>query len=250
MVAAAKELVERGAARTVALFGGAARGRFVPGRSDVNLLVVLARRDATGGGALDRSTLACLHEVLERCRRGVDALPETERAAIEPMFVGAEEFDRVALLFPVKCRDIVARHEVLAGDEGFLRGRSVPMTHARLRVEQELRNLALRTRRRLVAVVGERPSAAALLGTIARPLAIELAELLRLDGVTPPAEDRTSAILAMAAERYGLDGPALARVAAIRQGEPIDGDDDLGDLLLRIQASIDRAAQAAAGGEG
>jgi hypothetical protein len=86
---------------------------------------------------------------------------------------------------------------------------------------------------------------ASYLAGVARPLAIQLAALLRLTGRELPQEDRSAAIFAAASEAFGLDGEALAQLAALRQGE--GGADDLADLMGRVQVASTRAAEVAAG---
>jgi predicted nucleotidyltransferase len=224
-------LMATGAVRAIVVYGGVARGRFVPGRSDVDVLVLLKHDDP--------NSLASIASTLSAWSAS------GERAAIEPMFLADREFDRVALLFPVKFRDIVERHVVVAGDPQALAGRMVPLTNARLRIEQELWNLAIRTRRRVLEAWNDEARLGSVLASMTRPLAIELASLLRLDGGERFEDDRTATIFTAAAERYGLDASALAALSAQRQGQSLST--AASTLAPRVLESIERAAQRAAG---
>jgi hypothetical protein len=128
--------------------------------------------------------------------------------------------------------------------EDLFSGLQVDQRLLRLRVEQELTNLSLRLRRGLVALGEDPASAASFLAGMARPLAIQLSVLLRLAGRPLPEEDRSAAIFAEAAEAFELDGRALARLAALRQGE--DGGGDLVELLGLVQLAATHAAEKAA----
>jgi predicted nucleotidyltransferase len=223
----AAELMRSGVVRTVAVYGGVARGRFVQGRSDVNLLIVLERGDGDALQAL------------------APALQQAGELRIEPMFVTAAELHRLAAVFPIKFRDIQQHHVVVAGDATTLTALPVPMTHARLRVEQELRNLALRSRRRFVDLAARPAVLRAHLVGLVRPLAIELSSLLAIDGHPVPDEDRTAAIFAAAASAYRLDGQLLKQLADLRQGQAVAADDEA--LFVGLLGVLERAATSAGG---
>jgi hypothetical protein len=212
------------------LYGGLARGRYHPGRSDVNVVVLLHDVSA--------AALAAVAPVLRAAWRAL---------RVEPMLLTPAEVPASAEAFPTKFLDIQRHHVVLAGDDPFA---ALAVSRERLRaaVEQSLRNLALRLRRRFVAVADQPRVVAALLASVTRPLAIELESLLRLAGQEVPAEDRTVAVFAAAAAAFGLDGEALAQLAALRRGEPPPA--DLPGLCSRVLAAVARAADYARQGKG
>src|SRR5271157_4522235 len=143
------------------LYGGLARGRYRPGRSDVNLVVLL--HDATA------ASLAPLAPPLQAAWRAV---------RVQPMVLTPAEVRRAADAFPTKFLDIKEHHIVLAGDDPFV-GLEVERAAVQVRVEQELRNLALRLRRRYLATAGEPAELMPILLDAARPLALALAALRR-----------------------------------------------------------------------
>ncbi len=207
------------------LYGGLARGSFRPGRSDVNVAVVLE---------------SAAPEHLERLAPALQAARRAARG--EPWLVTRAELPRLAALFPSKLHDLEARHVVLLGDDPF-RALEAPADLVRLRAEQALRNLGLRLRRRLVAASGDPDTQARWAAEAARPLAAELAPLLRLDGRRPRSDD-TAELLAAAAEAYGLDAATLAELAAARKAPEAVADPAA--LLRRAVAVVDRAAAVAA----
>ena len=85
------------------LYGGLARGRYRPGRSDVNVIVLL--HDATA------ASLAPLAPPLQAAWRAV---------RVEPMVLTPAEVRHAADAFPTKFLDIKEHHIVLAGDDPFV----------------------------------------------------------------------------------------------------------------------------------
>jgi predicted nucleotidyltransferase len=207
----------------VILYGGVARGSYRPGASDVNLLILLTDVSA--------ETLSAVAGPLRAAWRA---------ARIEPLVTTPEEIRKVAAAFPTKILDIQDRHIVLHGQDP-LGGVTIDQLHLRLRTEQELRNLALRLRRRIFAAYDDPVALGLALRRVARGLAVQLSMLLRLAGKPVPAEEHTADIFAAAAAAFGLDADALARLAALRQStEPPGG--DVADMYNRIMTTVSRAA--------
>ena len=82
------------------LYGGLARGRYRPGKSDINVLVLL--RDGS------KDSLAAIAPALQAAWR---------KDLVEPMVFTAAELPQVAAEFPVKFLDIKGSHIVLAGED-------------------------------------------------------------------------------------------------------------------------------------
>jgi predicted nucleotidyltransferase len=223
----ADEAREAAGANLVALvlYGGLARGRYRGPRSNVDLAVVL--EDASP----------------ERVGEITPVLMAAWRAAhVDAWILARAEIPRLAEVFPTKLLDIRDHHLLLHGEDVFA-GLEIDRRLLRLRVEQELTNLSLRLRGTLVTLAADPASAATYLATTARPLAIQLAVLLRLAGRTVPAEDRSAAIFAAAAQAFGLDGEALDALAGLRQGER--SVEDVRALVGRVQVAATRAADVA-----
>jgi hypothetical protein len=206
------------------LYGGLARGRFRPGKSDVNLLVLL--HDAG---------LPALEAVMP-------ALRAARRAAgVDPMVLTPAELPRAAAAFPTKFLDIRNHHLVLAGEDPFP-ALEVNREEVRQRVVQALQNLLMRLRQGYFAAGGDVPALARTLAQVARPLALELEALLWLQGLEVPADDRSASVFAAAAQAFALDGDALAGLAGLRHGAPAG---DLDTLWRGVLETVARAAELA-----
>ena len=185
--------------QSLVLFGGAARGRYRPGISDVNLLIVLTEDT----GALLRK---------------VSPPIATARGAIllDPFILTAADFQSAVFVFPTKFLDIREHHLVIHGRDPF-EGVDIPMEALRLRTEQEVRNLHIRFRR-AVANAGDDALAqvAALKGFVV-PLSLELASLLRLAGTPVEPDADLATIFRKGAELLGMDAGTLTTLSALRE---------------------------------
>jgi hypothetical protein len=205
----------------VALYGSLAKGRYTPGVSDINVLIVVA--DAS------LAALLPLAPVLTAALRETHVVPFV---ATPPDLVAA------AVLFPVKLLDIQLWHRLLWGDVR-LADIEVQPEPLRLRSLQELKNMELRMRLRVVERAGETDAIWRGLVRNLPKLAVTLEVLLRARGVAVPV-DRPG-VLRQAAQQLGIDPERMDRIAGLRRVEkrPDDGTvhrllDDYLDLLAEI----------------
>lgn len=121
-----------GLSATAVLYGSAARGDWVPGRSDVNLLLLV---DDTAPASLRRLTPA----VTEWHTKGF----------APPLIMGRDEWHRSADVFPIEITDMKGSHRILCGANP-LDGMSVDPADLREAVEKELRGKLVRLRQAYV----------------------------------------------------------------------------------------------------
>ena len=209
--------------RGLILYGGLARGRYRPGKSDINLVVLL---DDTS-----TESLSAIAPALRAAWRAV---------RVEPFIINASEAARLAETFPTKLLDIQTHHIVLMGEDPFI-GIDVSRKLMCLRIEQSLTNLVLRLRRRYISIFDDPRSLALALAEQAVPLKVELAALLQLAGKDEPSESTSAAVLESAAAAFELDREALSLMAALRRDAPTP--EDLPALYNRALATIARAAE-------
>ena len=211
------------------LYGGLARGRYNSRTSDINLVVVVRE---TSADAIAR--LAPPLHAAARARR------------VDPLIISPRELPRLATAFPTKILDIQRRHVVLFGEDPFV-GINVSRQHLRLRVEQELLNLALRMRRRFVSIHDDPVALARAADDAAAPLAVNLRALLYLGGIVSDAFEPKLAIYERAAQRFGLDLQALNATKRVHQH---GGVDELApELFGRLLATVEKAAAVSGSGD-
>jgi predicted nucleotidyltransferase len=148
--------------RSLVLFGSAADGR-LRSTSDVNLVVVLRRADP--------ARLEAIGEVYRLAHAAI---------RLSAMFILDSEIAVAKDAFAVKFADIIARHEVLYGDDPFV-GFTISREAALHRLLQVLVNLQLRLRERfaLSSLYGEQLALAA--ADAVGPLRASAAVLLWLE---------------------------------------------------------------------
>lgn len=189
----------------VALYGGLVKGRYTPGISDVNLLVVVA--DAR------LPAILALAPVLTGALRD---------ASVIPFIATPQDLRDSATLFPVKVLDIQTSHRVLWGDP-HVAGLTIDAAALRLRTLQELKNMEMRLRLRLVER-GAEPGALwrGLVSSLPK-VAVALESLLRFRGIAVPA-DRPG-LLRRAAAELGVSAERMGHLAGLRRVDrrPDDG---------------------------
>jgi predicted nucleotidyltransferase len=206
-----------------ALYGGLVKGRYTPGVSDINVLVVLA--DA------GLASLLPLAPVL------TEALRES---VVTPFVVTPDDLRDSAALFPVKVLDIQRSHRLLWGDVHLGSIRVEPAA-LRLRALQELKNTELRLRLQVVER-GADPDAMWRALTYSLPkLAVTLETLLRARGLDVPAD--RAGILRAAALELGIEPARMERIAKLRRVDPRPDEDSVRERmadLLGLLAHIGR----------
>lgn len=195
----------------IALYGSLAKGRYTAGVSDVNVLIVVAN--------------AGLPALLPLAPLLTGALRESH---VVPFVVTPADLLASAVLFPVKILDIQLWHRLLWGDV-HLSGIEVQPEALRLRSLQELKNMELRMRLRVVERSGETDALWRGLVRNLPKLAVTLEVLLRARGVKVPV-DRPG-VLRQAAQQLGIPQERMERIAGLRRVEKRPDDETVHRLL-------------------
>ncbi len=174
------------------LFGSAARGDFVPGRSDINLLLIV---DDLSPAAL----------------RSLEGPFATWRKAKSepPLVITRPEWERATDAFPIEIADMRAGYQVLRGPD--LLGEVVlDREILRVALEREFRGKLLRLRQGYVASAADPAALGLLAGQSAATLMVLLRGVLTLLG--RPVAREPLQLAASGAEALGVDGEPLMHV--------------------------------------
>ncbi|HXY69105.1 MAG TPA: nucleotidyltransferase domain-containing protein [Gemmatimonadales bacterium] len=184
---------------SLVLFGSAARGTHVEGRSDLNLLLVV--KDAS---------VAALHAA-------TPVVAEWARGGQPPPLIFAEaEWAASTDVFPIELEDMRDAHRVLAGRDP-LAGVATKRSYLRLELEHEIRGKVLRLRTEYAAAAADGKALGRLLVHSAGTFFVLFRAVLRLGGGAPPADH--GALVRETAAAAGLDAAAFAWVLTALEGK-------------------------------
>ena len=195
------------------IYGSAVRGEFLPGRSNLNLLLLLSDFDAA-----TLSRYATIHQ-----RWGKEQV-------VVPLFLTAQELRSSAALFPLEFLEIQDCHRVLGGRDPFV-GFHVDTTRLADEVLQGIAGSAFRLRQRFVEGGGSNDSV-----TILLPLAITaMIPLLRgLQRVLAwPVLSQSDAVIKDVADRLHIDLQGFHDALLLKRGQITPGPAEVSRLFTR-----------------
>lgn len=181
-----------GGSYAAVLFGSVARGDFIEGLSDVNVLIVL-----------DDGTPAAL----EKLHGPLHAWYQAGQMA--PLLLTREEWQRASDVFPIEVVDLQDAHRLLRGADPLATLTTNPV-HLRLALEADLRGKLLRLRRGYVALHEDPVGMSRLLASGSSQLVLLFRALHRLVGRDIPRE--REAVILGAATIAGFDAGAILAV--------------------------------------
>jgi hypothetical protein len=209
----------------IALYGGLAKGRYMPGLSDVNIIVVLADARLPALIPLAPALTAALRQ-----------------SQVVAFVVTPADLREAARLFPVKILDIQRNHRLLHGDL-HLAGLHIDPESLRLSALQELKNGELRLRRRVLERGAEAEALWEGLVLGLSRFGVTLETVLRARGIAVPGE--RPEVLRAAGHAIGVEPERMARLAALRLTGERPSDDavrellgDFLELLAELQARL------------
>jgi hypothetical protein len=185
-----------GSGYSAVLYGSAARDDFIPGRSDINLMLVLDE--------LNPVILRSLSRAFTGWRKSM-----TE----PPLILSRSEWSRATDAFPIEITDMRLSYQVLRGPDP-VQGVQVDRTDLRKALEREFRGKLLRLRQGYATYT---PDPAAL-GSLGLQSAATILVLLRgvLTLIGRPVPTDANELAAAAAATIGFEGEHLLHVVRHR----------------------------------
>jgi len=181
------------------LYGSAARGPYVAGRSDMNTLLVCDR--------IDDGLFTALESLVRAWTRAGHP---------PPLILTEQEWNDSADAFPIEYEEMREAHRLLAGRDPWA-GIVVRREDVRRQLEYELLSKLVRLRQAYTAFWSDPRRLTAVVRSSVSGLLTMLRSVLRLSGVTPPAHPE--ALVRDAAARIGFAPDALDDVLADLRGE-------------------------------
>lgn len=212
------ERVFGNALEAVLLYGSAARGEFLPGRSNLNLMIVLS-----GCGAQVLHSYASIHRRWQK------------EGIVVPLFFTPEELQQAATWFPLEYLEIRDAYVLLKGRDPFL-VLQIDLQRLRAECEQEIRGNLLRLRQRFVEGGGKAESAALLMPLSLTALLPALRGIFRvLERKVPPSSEL---LLAQLQSIMNLDTGAFEEVLRLKRGAITPGPVELPRLFDRYHTAL------------
>ena len=208
------------------LYGSAVRGEFLPGRSNLNILLLVSSYDS-----------AILKQYSSLHRRW------SKEQIVVPLFLTEEELHTSAAMFPLEFIEIQEQHRVLGGRDPFI-GFHVKADRLREAVVQGLMSHLLRLRQRYVEGGGSDEAT-----TILLPLSIT-ATLPLLRGIQRllgrPVLSHSDAVIKDVAEQLKLDLQGFLDAWLLKRGQISPGPREvprLFDRYLQAATHLTRAVE-------
>jgi predicted nucleotidyltransferase len=207
--------------RSITLYGSAARKDYRPGKSDINLLVVVERID-----------VSILKSVL-------DPVTRSRRYGIAPFFITETNLRSSIDVFPVKFLAMQESYKLLWGYD-LLKNLEISREHIRLRCEQEIKNLLLRMRRQFLIAGGRGRSLTEMMSRVVVAFLETLRVVLSLTQEDFPSREE---VVNAAAETFNLDAETLRNVKALRDRDVSLSRAEAEQLFDKFMAIVDKVAQ-------
>ena len=182
---------------SVILYGSAASGKYVPGRSNINTLILLKE--------ITPAQLTKCVKFLRGWRR---------KGIVTPLFLDPAYVHSSADAFPIEFLDMKDRYRVLYGRD-FLCDLQLNLANLRFQCEHELKGKLLKLRQFYLEASRSSRALRGLITSSVASFLILFKSLLRLKGILPPHSPEE--ILARLSE-LGLPTETLARAVKLKHG--------------------------------
>ncbi len=203
---------------SVLLYGSAVRGEFLPGRSNLNLLLFVSSYDVA----------------VLRKYNGLHKRWSKEQLVV-PLFLTAADLQSAAFVFPLEYQDIYEWHRVLWGQNPFV-GFKVDTRHLTGEVLQALRGNLLRVRQRLVEGGSTEEAMTILLPLSITALLPVLRGTQRLLG--RPALSHGEPLLKDLEVHFGINLTGLRDALLLKRGQISPGHKEVPRLMDRYLESL------------
>lgn len=208
----------------VLLYGSAVRGEFLPGRSNLNVVLIVksARADQLKKyGAVHRRW--------------------AKEQVVVPLFVTQADLPAMSLVFPLEYLEIQEQHRLLAGQDPFV-GFKVDQRHLLAEVLQSLRGNLLRVRQRFIEGGGSEEAITILLPLSLTAMLPVLRGVQRLLG--RPVLSQGEPLLKDFETFLSIDLSGLRDAWLLKRGQISPGQKEIPRLMERYLECLERLVRA------
>ena len=204
--------------KSVVIYGSATGADFVPGKSNVNIAIVLDR--------VDVGTL----------RMGLKVVADgRKRRIVAPLFLTGSFIERSADVFPLEFIEIRDNHVVVFGEDIFS-SLGIDEANLRLQCEEQLKGSLLRLRQAYLELGLKKKGIEALLIDSLTSIIPAMRGMLRLKGITPPREK--SSVISQIGETFNADAETMLAILRDKRGDEKIGGEDADKVLTRYMECV------------
>lgn len=211
----------------ILLYGSAVRGEFLPGRSNLNMILVMS--------SYDLSTLKKYDTIHKRW---------SKEQVVVPLFLTAGDLQSASQVFPLEYQDILECHRLLWGQDPFV-GLKIDVRYLAAEVLQALRGNLFRLRQRLVEGRSTEEAMTILLSLSITALLPALRGLQRL--LSRPVLAHGEALLNDLESHLEIDLTGLRDALLFKRGHISPGQKEIPRLMDRYLESLTKLVIAAEG---
>jgi predicted nucleotidyltransferase len=182
----------------IILFGSAAGGEYVEGRSDINILIIL-----------HNARVVDLTVIMEAGRK------YAKKGLGIPFVFEKEHIETSLDTFPIEFSDMKKRHILLYGNDPFA-DVQIDRTNLRYQCEREFKSILVNIRRGFIQTGGKKENIESLLSGSLSSVLAACRGLVWLSGHTPP--DAVESLLSEVQNIYKADTGAMGRVWHLKKG--------------------------------
>jgi len=209
----------------IILYGSAVRGEFLPGRSNLNVLLVMSSYD-----------LAVLKKYNAIHKRW------SKEQVVVPLFLTADDLQSGSSAFPLEYQDILECHRLIWGQDPFV-GLKIDLRYLAAEVIQALRGNLLRLRQRLVEGQGTEEAIIILVPLSVTALLPALRGLQRLLG--RPVLAHGEPLLKDLESCLEIDLTGLHDALSLKRGHISPGQKEIPRLMDRYLETLTRLVHSA-----
>ncbi len=184
---------------SVILFGSAAGGEYIEGKSDINTLIILQ--------SVRVRDLTVIAEIVKKYAK---------RGLAIPLVFGREHIETSLDTFPIEFSDMKARHIPLYGADPFIDAR-IEKKNLRYQCERELKSILVNLRRGFIRTGGKKENLEALLAGSLSSVLAACRGMIWQNGETP--SDGAEALLDQVKGKYQVETAAINRVWYLKKGQ-------------------------------
>jgi hypothetical protein len=207
---------------SIVLYGSAAVGQYIPKKSDINFMVVLAP------------------QAIESIGQALPLVKKWRKQAVSvPMFVTQSYIDSSLDSFPIEFLNMKQAYKTVYGQD-MLAALTISPEYLRLQCESQVKGKLLHLRREFLATLGDKEKIIALIRATLPAFAGVFKGLLMLKGIEAPL--RHEEVIRRTAEIYSMDQTLIEKVLQVNKPDYKAAESVLLDLCEKYIAEIRKLA--------